>query len=70
MRYLREVEAQLMAVEKRLDTRSCLLQGDHMGGLCGKPEGKKVRESFLKGDPLYVCVTQSACQSACRLPRA
>jgi hypothetical protein len=41
-----------------------------MGGLCGKPEGKKVRESFLKGDPLYVCVTQSACQSACRLPRA
>ena len=53
-----------------LDTRSCLLQGDHMGGLCGKPEGKKVRESFLKGDPLYVCVTQSACQSACRLPRA
>ena len=53
-------------VEKRLDTRSCLLQGDHMGGLCGKPEGKKVRESFLKGDPLYVCVTQSAC----RLPRA
>ena len=37
-----------------------------MGGLCGKPEGKKVRESFLKGDPLYVCVTQLAC----RLPRA